>query len=549
MVEAAQTQAQMKRDSQDGNGQFAPGGNGYPVPARRSDDELDQPPPHPADPCVMVIFGGTGDLTKRKLIPALYNLATGGLLSREFSVVGIGRTPLTNEAFREQLTQDIQRFATQKVDGARWADFASRIYYVQGDLQDAGLYERIAAQLKEIDTKHGTGGNYFYYLAINPEFFLTTIRQLDAQGLVREEDSWRRVIIEKPFGHDLESAKQLNRDVAQVLSEKQIYRIDHYLGKETVQNILVFRFANGIFEPIWNRRYIDHVQITVAESVGVETRGPYYDVTGALRDMVPNHILQLISLTAMEPPISFGADDVRDEQAKVLHAISQHSPEELLGRAVRGQYGEGTIDGRRAPGYRQEPRVNPESRAETYVALKLNIENWRWAGVPFYLRTGKRLPQRVTEIAIEFRRAPHILFRDTPVHRLAPNRLVLHIQPDEGISLRFGAKVPGSTLRLGAVDMDFAYTDYFGSTPSTGYERLLYDCMIGDATLFQRADMVEAGWNVVTPILDLWQAVPPRTFPNYAAGSWGPREADELLERDGRRWIKDRTVKVAETAR
>ena len=562
MVEAAQ-QAQTTRERREdgGGGQFVPGGNGYPTPARRADDELDQPPPHPADPCVMVIFGGTGDLTKRKLIPALYTLATGGLLSREFSVVGIGRTPLTSEAFREQLTQDMQRFATQKVDGARWADFASRIYYVQGDLQDPGLYERLGAQLTEIDTTHGTRGNYFYYLAINPEFFLTTIRQLDAQGLMKEGEGaaangagaagrahgWRRVIIEKPFGHDLESAKQLNRDVTQVLSEKQIYRIDHYLGKETVQNILVFRFANGIFEPIWNRRYIDHVQITVAESVGVETRGPYFDVTGALRDMVPNHILQLISLTTMEPPISFAADDVRDEQAKVLHAISQHSPEELLSRAVRGQYGEGTVDGKRVPGYRQEARVNPESRAETFVALKLNIENWRWAGVPFYLRTGKRLPQRVTEIAIEFRRAPHILFRDTPVHRLAPNRLVLHIQPDEGISLRFGAKVPGSTLRLGAVDMDFAYADYFGSTPSTGYERLLYDCMIGDATLFQRADMVEAGWSVVTPILDLWQAVPPRTFPNYASGSWGPREAAELLERDGRRWIKDRTVRVAES--
>src|SRR5688572_1817026 len=538
------------RDSRDAaeNGHFQPGGNGYPTPARRSDDELDQPPPQPADACVMVIFGGTGDLTKRKLIPALYNLATGGLLSRELSVVGIGRTPLTSEAFREQLTQDMQRFATQKVDAARWGDFVQRIYYVQGDLQDAGLYERLSAQLAEIDGKHGTQGNYFYYLAINPEHFLTTIRQLDAQGLVREEESWRRVIIEKPFGHDLESAKQLNRDVTQVLNEKQIYRIDHYLGKETVQNILVFRFANGIFEPIWNRRYIDHVQITVAESVGVETRGPYFDVTGALRDMVPNHILQLISLTTMEPPISFGADDVRDEQAKVLHAISQHSPEELLARAVRGQYAEGTVDGKRVPGYRQEARVNPESRAETFVALKLNIENWRWAGVPFYLRTGKRLPQRVTEIAIEFRRAPHILFRDTPVHRLAPNRLVLHIQPDEGISLRFGAKVPGSTLRLGAVDMDFAYADYFGSTPSTGYERLLYDCMIGDATLFQRADMVEAGWSVVTPILDLWQAVPPRSFPNYASGSWGPREADELLSRDGRRWIKDRTVRVPDGA-
>jgi glucose-6-phosphate 1-dehydrogenase len=546
-------------------------GNG----ARRlaEEDNGGQAPPQPADPCVMVIFGGTGDLTKRKLVPALYNLATGRLLSREFAVVGIGRSPLTTEAFREQLTADMERFATQKVDGQRWQHFVERVYYLRGDLQDPDTYARLQQQLAQIDRDHGTQGNYFYYLAITPEFFLPTIQRLDAAGLVREQPGgtggasaaaaagtaagagaesaqgrtgWRRVIIEKPFGRDLESARQLNREIRQVLDERQIYRIDHYLGKETVQNILVFRFANGIFEPIWNRRYVDHVQITVAESVGVETRGDYYDHTGALRDMVPNHILQLISLTAMEPPVSFEADDVRDEQAKVLHAISQHTPEELLSRAVRGQYAEGTSGGKRVPGYRQEAKVDPSSRAETFVALKLNIENWRWAGVPFYLRTGKRLPQRVTEIAIEFRRAPHILFRDTPVSRLAPNRLVLHIQPDEGISLRFGAKVPGSTLRLGAVDMDFDYADYFGSTPSTGYERLLYDCMVGDATLFQRADMVEAGWKVVEPILDLWHAVPPRTFPNYAAGTWGPREADELLERDGRRWIKDRPIKTAE---
>jgi len=539
-------------------------GTGIPDVTPNGTGNTDDPPPQPAGACVMVIFGGTGDLTKRKLVPALYNLATGGLLSEEFAVVGVGRTPLTDEAFREQLTQDMQRFATQKVERARWDSFVRRIYYLQGDLQDNGTYSRLHELLGQLDQRHNTRGNYFHYLAINPEHFLTTIERLDATGLMREGDAqtgqsvpdaastsagtaggWRRVIIEKPFGHDLESARKLNRDIRQVLSERQIYRIDHYLGKETVQNILVFRFANGIFEPIWNRRYIDHVQITVAESVGVETRGPYYDVTGALRDMVPNHILQLISLMAMEPPISFGADDVRDEQAKVLHAVSQHSPEELLSRAVRGQYGEGTVDGKRVPGYRQEARVAPESRVETFVALKLNVENWRWAGVPFYLRTGKRLPQRVTEIAIEFRRAPHILFRDTPVHRLAPNRLVLHIQPDEGISLRFGAKVPGSTLRLGAVDMDFAYEDYFGSTPSTGYERLLYDCMTGDATLFQRADMVEAGWSVVEPILDLWHAVPPRSFPNYAAGTWGPKEADDLLERDGHRWIKDRPIKSA----
>jgi glucose-6-phosphate 1-dehydrogenase len=513
---------------------------------RPQDEEAEETPPHPGDPCVMVIFGGTGDLTKRKLVPALYNLSVSGLLARDFAVVGIGRTPLTTEAFRAQLTEDIHKFGTQRVDEQRWADFASRIYYVQGDLGEPALYENLRTQLEEIDAKHGTSGNYFYYLAINPEYFLTTVQHLEESGLVTENGHWRRVIIEKPFGHDLESARQLNRDISRVLSERQIYRIDHYLGKETVQNILVFRFANGIFEPIWNRRYIEHVQITVAESVGVEARGGYYDHTGALRDMIPNHILQLISLTAMEPPISFAADDVRDEQAKALHAISQHPPEEWLTRAVRGQYGEGLVDGKRVAGYRQEPKVAPDSRVETFVALKLNIDNWRWAGVPFYLRTGKRLPTRVTEIAIEFRRAPLILFRDTPINRLAPNRLIMHIQPDEGISLRFAAKVPGSTLKLGAVDMNFAYTDYFGSTPSTGYERLLYDCMIGDATLFQRADMVEAGWSVVEPILDLWAAVPPRAFPNYAAGTWGPREADDLLERDGHRWIKDRQVKVPE---
>jgi glucose-6-phosphate 1-dehydrogenase len=388
-----------------------------------------------------------------------------------------------------------------------------------------------------VDAEHGTRGNYFFYLATAPEFFAEAVRRLGGAGLMTEDNShWRRIIVEKPFGSDLDSARALNRELAVVLDERQIYRIDHYLGKETVQNILVFRFANGIFEPIWNRRYVDHVQVTVAETVGVETRGGYYEHAGALRDMVPSHIFQLISLTAMEPPISFAADAVRDEQAKVLHALQEFTPEDVLSRAVRGQYGPGTIDGQRVPGYREEPRVDLESRAETYVALKLNIDNWRWAGVPFYLRTGKRLPRHMTEIVIQFKRAPHMLFRDTPIDRLGHNLLVLRIQPDEGISLRFGAKVPGTLLTLGAVNMDFAYADYFGSTPSTGYERLLYDCMIGDATLFQRADMVEAGWAVVEPVLDIWQAVPPRAFPNYAAGTWGPKEADDLLHRDGRRW-------------
>ena len=491
----------------------------------------------PGDPCVMVIFGATGDLTKRKLIPALYNLDAGGLLSKQFAVVGLGRTKWTTDEFRRQMTEAIHEFATQSVDEALWQDFVGRLYYVQGDSQDAGTYQRLRAQLEEVDQQHSTRGNYFYYLAVMPELFSVVVEHLGEQGLVREEPShWRRVIIEKPFGHDLDSAKALNRDLSHVLSEAQIYRIDHYLGKETVQNILVFRFANGIFEPVWNRRYVDHVQITVAETIGVETRGAYYDQAGALRDMVPNHIMQLISLTAMEPPNSFAARAVRDEQAKVLQAVHRLNPEEVLSQAVRGQYAAGSEGGEHVPGYRQEKNVAPDSRTETFAALKLSIDNWRWNDVPFYLRTGKRLPARVTEIAIQFKRAPSILFRDTPVERLSANRLVLHIQPDEGISLRFGAKIPGTVMRLGSVYMDFQYADYFGSTPSTGYERLLHDCMIGDATLFQRADMVEAGWEIVEPVLDIWHAVPPRSFPNYAAGTWGPPEAMQLIERDGRRW-------------
>jgi glucose-6-phosphate 1-dehydrogenase len=351
-----------------------------------------------------------------------------------------------------------------------------------------------------------------------------------------KNQQWRRVIIEKPFGHDLESARALNQHLLRVAGEKQIYRIDHYLGKETVQNILALRFANGIFEPIWNRRYIDHIQISVTETVGVEQRGSYYDQAGTLRDMVPNHIMQLISLTAMEPPVSFRADAVRDEQAKILHAIQPLSAEDVLSRTVRGQYGEGFIGGERVPAYRGEDGVPEDSKTETFVAMKLSIDNWRWADVPFYLRTGKRMPARHTHILIQFRRAPLVLFRETPVDALMPNQLVLHIQPEEGISLRFAAKVPGPSMRLGAVDMSFEYQDYFGSQPSTGYERLLHDCMIGDATLFQRADMVEAGWCVVSPVLDVWKALPPRNFPNYAAGTWGPNDADELLERDGRVW-------------
>jgi glucose-6-phosphate 1-dehydrogenase len=391
--------------------------------------------------------------------------------------------------------------------------------------------------IDKVDKRHSTKGNCLFYLAIAPRFFSVAVKQLGDAGLVKEEKGrWRRVIIEKPFGRDLDSARALNKEIKSILEEKQIYRIDHYLGKETVQNLLAFRFSNGIFEPIWNSRYIDHVQITAAETVGVEERGGYYDQSGALRDMVPNHVMQLISMVAMEPPYSFEADAVRDEKAKVLHAISPIKPEEVLQNAVRGQYGAGTEDGKPAPAYRTEPQVKPDSNTETYAALKLYVDNWRWARVPFYVRTGKRMKRRVTEVAIQFKRAPFTLFRHTAVANTMPNLLLIHVQPDEGISLGFSAKIPGPTMRLGQVDMNFKYSDYFGAAPSTGYETLILDCMIGDPTLFQRDDMVEAGWRIVTPLLDLWNALPAREFPNYPAGSWGPKDADQLLERDGRQW-------------
>jgi glucose-6-phosphate 1-dehydrogenase len=493
-------------------------------------------PARPADPCIMVIFGASGDLTKRKLVPALYNLAKDHLLAREFALVGYARAGMTSEAFRARIREEIQQFATSEVDPALWAWLEERIHYVSGGFDDEEGYRRLKSTLEEVDSKCGAKGNVFFYLATAPNFFGDIVKHVHAQGLTHEEGRWRRVIIEKPFGHDYESARALNRELREVLREHQIYRIDHYLGKETVQNILAFRFANGIFEPIWNRRYIDHVQITVAETVGVEKRGGYYETAGTLRDMVPNHIFQLICLTAMEPPVSFDADVVRDEQGKILKAIQPMNPEEVLSRTVRGQYGEGMNAGGRMLAYRAEAHVAPDSRRETYVAMKLFVDNWRWSEVPFYLRTGKRMAARATEIAIQFKRAPFMLFRQTGVESLTPNRLVMHLQPEEGISLSFGAKIPGPVVRLGAVNMDFQYKDYFGATPATGYERLLYDCMCGDATLFQRSDMVESSWQIVAPILDIWQALPPRGFPNYTAGTWGPREADELLERDKRHW-------------
>jgi glucose-6-phosphate 1-dehydrogenase len=495
-----------------------------------------QPAGKAAGSCVMVLFGAAGDLTKRKLVPALFNLAKAKLLPQNFAVLGVSVDDLSLEQFRNQVTGFLP---PEDHESEAWNWFTERLYYDRGDFADPNTYSTVAHRLADVDREHRTEGNYLFYLATAPKFFAPIVQQLGKVGLSNQKDEhWRRVVIEKPFGHDVESAKALNREIKAVLQENQIYRIDHYLGKETVQNIMVFRFDNAIFEPIWNRRYIDHVQITNAETVGVEQRGGYFDNAGTLRDMVPNHMMQLLSLTAMESPVSFSADAVRNEQAKVLHSIQPLDSEDVLQRSVRGQYGEGSENGLLVPGYRTEVGVSPESRTETFVALKLNIDNWRWAGVPFYLRTGKRLAKRHTEISIQFRRTPFELFRNSPHHQHQTNTLVIQIQPVEAISLSFGAKIPGPVLRVGPVDMSFEYSRYFGADAYTGYEVLLYDCMIGDATLFQRADMVEAGWTVVDPVLDVWKALPPRRFPNYAAGTWGPRDADELMERDQRQWRK-----------
>jgi glucose-6-phosphate 1-dehydrogenase len=495
-------------------------------------------PENLGDSCVMVIFGATGDLTHRKLLPALYNLAKANLLSKRFALIGAAFDQIGSDAFREQMVKAIKEYAKDDLDTNVLAWFEQRIHFVSGDFSDPDFYHRLGAACAQTRADHEIDDSYFYYLATAPNFFGEIIRQLGDAGLAREDNgSWRRVIIEKPFGHDLESAIELNKEIKKVLRERQIYRIDHYLGKETVQNILVFRFANSIFEPIWNRRYIDHVQITAAETVGVESRGNYYETSGATRDMVPNHLFQLLSLTTMEPPVSFEADAVRDEQTKALRSVQIPSPEDVLSKMARGQYQSGMLNGETLRDYRSEPHVDPHSCTETYVAMKLMLDNWRWAGVPFYLRTGKRLATRTTQIVIQFRQAPLVLFRNTAIDQLRTNRLIIRLQPNEGISLEFGAKIPGPIMKLGSVNMDFEYEDYFGSTANTGYERLLLDCMAGDATLFQRADMVEAGWSLIQPTLDVWKALPPRDFPNYAAGSWGPTDADDLLTRDGRQWL------------
>ena len=511
----------------------------------RTNHSVTRPPGQKAPPCTLVIFGAGGDLTKRLLMPAMYNLARIKLLPEKFALIAIERTPKPVEVFRGYLAQGVRSFVSdtavgptsEPFDQQAWDSLASRIVHFAGDLTEPDTYARLHDVLQKTATLHRTGGNAVFYLAVAPQLFGTIVEQLGAVGLTQEkEGSWRRVIIEKPFGEDLASARALNARILRILSEQQIYRMDHFLGKETVQNIMVLRFANGIFEPIWNRDHIDHVQITVAETVGVERRARFYEATGALRDMVPNHVFQLLSLTAMEPPNSFDADAVRTEKHKVLEAVSPLDGEAIRRNTVLGQYGAGAMRGQPVVAYREEPGVAPESMTETYIAMRLGIDNWRWAGVPFYLRTGKRLTRRTTEIAIHFKQAPFALFRDTPVDALTPNVLALQIQPDEGASLQFGAKIPGPEISLGGVRMNFSYKDYFNTEPTTGYETLVYDCMIGDAMLFNRADGVEAGWAVVQPILDLWHDDKTAPLEIYPAGSAGPDAGDNLLWRSGREW-------------
>ena len=500
---------------------------------------------HMAPPCAMVIFGAAGDLTKRLVVPALYNLVSARRLPEGFQLVGVDLAAKTTNEWRHGLTEMMNdlvargggEFEADHLDQTAWRWLTDRMSYVQADLNDPGAYQKLSSHLAELEKSAGTEGNHLFYLAIADRFFCTVVEALGKSGLTRETGStWRRVVIEKPFGHDLPSAEALNTEILKSLHERQIYRIDHFLGKETVQNIMALRFANGLFEPIWNRAHIDHVQITASETVGVERRGKFYEKTGALRDMVPNHMFQLLSMTAMEPPNSFDADVVRSKKAEVIQAVRPLTQACVLRDAVRGQYDAGTVLDKPVRAYRNEPDVAPDSAAETYIACKLHIDNWRWAGVPFYLRTGKYMPRRWTEIAIRFHQAPYALFRGTDVERMNPNWMILRIQPDEGIALEFAAKRPGPTVKLSNASMDFAYKTFFDMAPSTGYETLLFDCMIGDATLFQRADNVEAGWRVVQPILDVWSNTRPRDFPNYVAGSAGPAAADELLACDGRAW-------------
>ena len=488
------------------------------------------------EPCAVILFGASGDLAKRKVIPAMFDLAMHDSLGPRYAIVGFARTPMTDESFRATTGEAAKTISEAgPIDPKQWADFASNLYYNSGDYADPAAYTALAKRLAELEAANNLGGNRLFYLSTPPEVYPAIVEQLGRAGLARPAtpNSWVRIIIEKPFGRDLATAKELNKIVLDVFEEKQVYRIDHYLGKDTVQNLLVLRFGNGIFEPLWNRNYVDHVQITAAETLGVERRGGFYETAGALRDMIQSHVLQLTSLVAVEPPASFDATAVRNEKLKVLQSIRPFDLEMVAQSAVRGQYAPGQAGGKPVSGYRAEPGVSSTSRTETFVAGRLLIDNWRWAGVPFYLRTGKRLAKRTTEIMIQFRRAPHIVFREREIE---PNRLVLNIQPDEGISVSFGAKRPGTEMSIGNVTMNFSYKEGFGEGSRSAYATLLNDCVRGDATLFDRGDSVEAAWSLVDPILDVWSAAKSATIPQYGSGSWGPREADLLLERDGRQW-------------
>jgi glucose-6-phosphate 1-dehydrogenase len=480
------------------------------------------------DPCVLTIFGASGDLTKKKLLPALYALAFRRLLPPKFAVVGVARTQETDEEFRERMKEAVQEYARDEFRDEIWDPLAEGMRYVATDFSDEGGEDEVARTLSELDDERGTGGNRVYYLAIPPSVFPTVV---DALGRRRSADGWTRLIIEKPFGHDLESANELNEAIQQHFVENEVFRIDHYLGKETVQNMLALRFSNGIFEPIWNRQFIDHVQITVAESIGIEGRAGYYEQAGAIRDIFQNHLLQLLAITAMEPPIDFTAESVRNEKVKVLRSMHTPGPKSV----VRGQYGRGFVEGEEVAGYREEEGVAPNSVTDTYVAAKLYVDNWRWADTPFYVRMGKRLARRETTIAIQFKRAPHPPFEETAGDALRPNVLLVHIQPDEGVSLAIGAKVPGQGMTIRQVHMDFLYGGAFRTGMPEAYERLILDAMLGDATLFTRTDEVEEQWKLVDAIVAPWNRDRP-SFPNYPAGTWGPPSSDELLARDGRSW-------------
>lgn len=498
-------------------------------------DRVEQPQ-QPARNCVLIIFGITGDLTKRLLYPAICNLGSQGLLDENFCIVGMAMKDYSTQTFRKQLASDINEFVVDADSKKYGLQLLNRVEYIKGRFDEIKAYNELDKKLHQLSEKKGSK-NYLFYFAIPPEFISTVATELDkTKLLIESEGIFRRIIVEKPFGHDVASAKLLNKELLSIVDETQIFRIDHFLGKETVQNLLAFRFSNGIFEPIWNGRYIDHVQITISETLGVELRGSYFEKAGALRDMIPSHLLQILSLIAMEPPVSFSAEYIQDEKSKVIHSIDAFTPERVLQNAVRGQYGGGKINQMDVIPYRDEPNVDPNSATETYVAIKLLLDNWRWLHVPFYIRTGKRLKARTSEVIIQFKSEPTILFGGN-AQDIVPNILCIKIQPDEGISLRFNAKKPGQSLQLRPVNMDFKYVDYFGVKPQTGYETVLYDCMNGDHTLFERAEMVTSSWELVQPILDLWSALPPRDFPNYASGTWGPKAGNDLIQRDGREWI------------